>query len=429
MLFWLLVLCVFFKSVGSVEPPYNCSREWPQLAIFVPFQAHVKGRNLPPKYYEFETHLLRTFLFFWPLKASNTSIIFGYDEEKQDWQHVKEVIGTVNEIKQRGVVPGGISSVPLKQSNHYSSGYNRQRYVMFWGDNYTDAEFIGFGDTDIAFITYVDREDLFDSNDRPVVLARGPYHPPGDGVSLWSEGTFRTLGILEPFNCMSYFPVIVKSSHLRDMREYMMRHHNMTTFDDVFRLVIQAQSFCQFSIMCTYLYAFKREEYSWFVHFETPGWNGVDPPPHSGQSGNMSDIPMEMRVPKPRIVTHAGHRRTRNNPIRNINSRMEMNIFMQDGFCISPPFPRTEQVCQNHYINQLGYYKEMHNFDYIDYVAVTPAEALIAEFTKRRERIANCTPEFNVNDNDLKMILKSVENMSQSGGWRTRHYHRRLLYT
>lgn len=43
--------------------------------------------------------------------------------------------------------------------------------MMFWADNYTSSEFVGFVDTDAVFLTYIDREDLFEDG-KPVVNAR-----------------------------------------------------------------------------------------------------------------------------------------------------------------------------------------------------------------------------------------------------------------
>ncbi len=39
---------------------------------------------------------------------------------------------------------------------------------MFWADNFTSSEYVGFSDTDAIFTTYVDREDLFEHS-KPVI--------------------------------------------------------------------------------------------------------------------------------------------------------------------------------------------------------------------------------------------------------------------
>lgn len=42
------------------------------------------------------------------------------------------------------------------------AGHIRQQYLMFYADNFTSSEFVGFVDTDAFFVTYVDREDIFE---------------------------------------------------------------------------------------------------------------------------------------------------------------------------------------------------------------------------------------------------------------------------
>lgn len=41
--------------------------------------------------------------------------------------------------------------------------------MMFWADNYTQSEFIAFCDSDTLFLTYVDKSDIFSSDDKPIV--------------------------------------------------------------------------------------------------------------------------------------------------------------------------------------------------------------------------------------------------------------------
>jgi hypothetical protein len=42
---------------------------------------------------------------------------------------------------------------------------------MFWADQYTDDEYVGFGDSDCLFYTHIDREDIFEDG-KPVVHGR-----------------------------------------------------------------------------------------------------------------------------------------------------------------------------------------------------------------------------------------------------------------
>ena len=64
-------------------------------------------------------------------------------------------------------------------------------------------------------------------------------------------------GLPEPMRCMSYFPVIIKRSHLKDMRDYIFNiHHKQNSsfvdFDDVFKygVHLHKRMFSQFNLMC-----------------------------------------------------------------------------------------------------------------------------------------------------------------------------------
>ena len=100
---------------------------------------------------------------------------------------------------------------------------------------------------DCVFVTYIDREDLFEDG-LPVVNGRSGRHDPND---IWSKlpiSTFLSLKILEPMRCMSYFPVVIRVKHLKGLRAYIEKIHGKS-FNEVFFEVISAQPYCQFCIM------------------------------------------------------------------------------------------------------------------------------------------------------------------------------------
>ena len=40
-------------------------------------------------------------------------------------------------------------------SSYYRRGIDRQQLLMFWADNFTTAEYVGFADTDAVLLTYI----------------------------------------------------------------------------------------------------------------------------------------------------------------------------------------------------------------------------------------------------------------------------------
>lgn len=93
-----------------------------------------------------------------------------------------------------------------------------------------------------------------------------------------------------------------------------------------------------------------------------------------------------------------------------------MNILLRDGVCISPPFPRTESICNPTDVPALrnGYHLEMHNFDGIDYVR--NISALRNEYQKRHDRIKHCTHDWD--QREMRILMKSKVEMEKSRGWK-----------
>lgn len=65
--------------------------------------------------------------------------------------------------------------------------------------------------------------------------------------------------------CVSYFPVIIRISHLREMRAFFSAKFHKT-FDNLFFDHIMGaygKFYSQFNIMCAFLFYFHRDEYVW----------------------------------------------------------------------------------------------------------------------------------------------------------------------
>lgn len=96
-----------------------------------------------------------------------------------------------------------------------------------------------------------------------------------------------------------------------------------------------------------------------------------------------------------------------------------MNLFLQEGICVSPPFKITDPLCNstNRPVLRDGYYFEMHNFDYFDYTNVNSVSNLTIQYEERYKRFVNCTHKWDADK--LKVIMKPLGNMTRngSGGW------------
>jgi hypothetical protein len=155
-------------------------------------------------------------------------------------------------------------------------GPDRQQWYMLWADNFTRAEYVGFVDSDTMFTSVITNGDLFvDSKPRAVVIYGRPLN------FFWEATPNQTLfaiGKKEPFKGMSYFPVILKTAHLKPMREHIMKTIGASHFDEAFRQIISRTPYSQFNIMVTYLWNFHHDEYFWDVTEQEEGWIGPVPP-------------------------------------------------------------------------------------------------------------------------------------------------------
>jgi hypothetical protein len=215
---------------------------------------------------------------------------------------------------------------------------------------------------------------------------------------------------------MSFFPVVIKVAHLKELREFVSNKWGRP-FDYVFYHNISDAAYEQFGIMCTFMWTFHRDEYSWYAHPSNRSWDGIDPPPVDGGSGNMSAFTPQMLLPKPRVAVHSRYRvhATHSRSGRISRIRAHYNYLMQMGVCMSPPFPRPEQVC-NTTDNQPavdGFHQEMHVFEYMGDHAYSDEEKKV-EYQKRYERIKNCNHTWDVNE--LRVVMKPVNEMNN--GWR-----------
>jgi hypothetical protein len=391
---------------------WDCNRKWPQLELFLP----INGREMKSNdhYYDYELVWLRSFAMFWP-KVSNTSMVVIYDKEVEKYPYISEFRDTF-----KNSFSGGFKMMSQDKTEYCRRGWDRQQWYMFWADNYSTSDFVGFIDLDVAFLTYVDREDIFEDG-KPVVNARGGWHKGQDFVSEWAGATYTVLGILEPFKCMSYFPMVMKTAHLRELREFIEnRYRSMgynLTFNEIFRDYISTRDYSQFNFFCTYAWAFHKDEYTWYYHSQSPKWDGVYPAPFFGQDPNVSQFTPAMRRPKPRVAVHTSYRKGKfthwsTEQIVGNKNRIRMNMFLQKGVCMVPATNKKYEICNG--TDPTKHYVEMHQFEFMTYFDYVHGKLLDFEAEKRYNRIKNCS--YSIDEGEAKMIMKPKEKM-ENNGW------------
>ena len=163
-----LFLSLFAIGESTV---WNCNREWPELELLLPLDLQTRLTQLDldtpvefqaPREDEWRHFFLQSLYLFWPLNISKTKLRFLIDEEEKNRTKLSNVQPIILDASSK--IPGGVSISFNSASDYYGGkGWNRQQLLMFYPDNFSTSEFVGFVDSDCVFTTYIDREDLFES--------------------------------------------------------------------------------------------------------------------------------------------------------------------------------------------------------------------------------------------------------------------------
>ncbi len=363
--FWLQALAMMGYSFPEVR---QCQEStWPPFDMLIPIGATHQD--------EFRSVFLRSLKLFWPKPLTNLVMMLDEDMENRE-----EFAGTLLNWT------AGLNNATIaynKPSQYYGAdGHDRQQLIMFWADNFTNADRVGFVDTDTLFVTVPDSDDLFEDGDKPVV--NGVYgKPQGKAWSKMPNRTMFSLGKPEVLRCMAYFPVIIKTKHLKEMRDYMTALHNASHFDQVFS-TIKAKRYSQFNIMCNYLWWFHRDEYAWHVMEREPGWQGV-PPLGQVTSFKEAGITHKMLYPKPRVAIHMNHHATEG---------QNVDFFLRQGYCtylhtqFSHQSVTLRPECRD--LDKQGYNPNLFMFEFADWQYHTKHQEAFQRRQNRFRRSNSC---------------------------------------
>jgi len=135
-----------------------CSTEWPSFELFLPVDDHHSR--------EYVAEFLPAFQAFWPVEKVPIRLVL---DAETSWQKLANRLNASQPA---------LFSVNKRPANYSGLGHDRQQLIMFWADNYTTADYIGFIDSDAALITKIHPYDIFREDFKPIV--RGIF-----GISTW----------------------------------------------------------------------------------------------------------------------------------------------------------------------------------------------------------------------------------------------------
>lgn len=213
---------------------------------------------------ELRDQLLFSMQLFQPFSSPMTVVMD--DEKLEDHESAKQLSQHMSSME----ISHSIHFAQPAEATYHGKGHSRQQLLMFWADNFTTAEYVGFVDTDTVFVTRVVDSDVFDGAKPRIIGLVG--RPSNDWWAAIPPSTHAAIGQPEVMRCMTYFPVVIKRAHLQQLRTHVEVLHGKS-FDLVFRN-FSASEFSQFNIMCNYLWYHHRDAYAWSLHQQTPGWNG-----------------------------------------------------------------------------------------------------------------------------------------------------------
>ena len=108
-----------------------------------------------------------------------------------------------------------------------------QLYSMFLMDLYTNSSVIAYTDTDAPFILPVGHSSIFSKEGRLKVIGiRTTFK--FSRYKQWYTSTEYFLGLPMVFDYMSYFPVYLYPSTLKNCREFVTKRLKVDTFEEVF---------------------------------------------------------------------------------------------------------------------------------------------------------------------------------------------------
>ena len=397
---WLVGLPAPYKKIKKTTTmkrmAITCeiSSYWPDLDLMLTSPA-----NQVPGLLELRNIFLQSAALFWPNKHLKYVVVtdsekdFAYDFCNLTKSFTKKEFQIGNEARCFAVYPA-----------FYCPGWHKSQWLRFWADNFTNSEFVGFIDTDTLFVSQVTQRDLFKLNHqhhrpkkqkqllrhRPIVRPiLGP--PKQANVNYWKrvpERTFKYTGYNEPFNCMSYFPIIVKTQHLPIIREQIRRTVLPNgTFDQAFQIIVKGNFYSEYNMMCAIMWNQMRDEYEWKISLSS-NYKLTNFPTTSGIVG-------KMLVTEPRVAIHWGH----------LYSNIEIDIkeILQMGVCYASMVGGKSSFCRKFperwtSVNRFEFQFESDHFYRYNY------QSIFSEHLKRLTYIEQCQLKHEINSAALGLL-------------------------
>lgn len=145
----------------------------------------------------------------------------------------------------------------------YKDDYLGQQITKICADQYSDADYIIYGDSD-TLITQLLRPEYLFREDKPVIL-KTSYEKLGNAVP-WKAITERALGFDVQFEFMRRHPFLYRSSTLKAFKEYIKELHGKEISEYV--MAQPNRGFSEFNAIGAFADKFEQDNY-YFQNTET----------------------------------------------------------------------------------------------------------------------------------------------------------------
>ena len=314
-----------------VERGANPWDDTPQFALYVRFSSSQRWEN------EFKNVLLRTMKIFFP--QEKVKLLAVLDNEKKD----DHELGA--RISREWPYPEICYRDPGNSAVYHNWGKARMFWDMMHPDECTDLPYVGYVDTDTFFDTLVTPNLLFE-NGKPVIVGKIGMAP----YKCWEDTAEVFLRKKAVMQCMSTFPVMIKTEHMKEMRQVLAKEQGKP-FSEIFMKAptLGAYCLCQFSIMCNYVWYYHRNEYAWHLQMQPDGnWTGKNWfPSQVPVEYYHKEIKPEEKIPIPRSSIHL--RYTITNGVNYLSKEPPPHFiedFIREGLCYSAGFKYCPTECK-----------------------------------------------------------------------------------
>ena len=141
-------------------------------------------------------------------------------------------------------------------------GYLLQLYSMFLMDLYTNSSVIAYTDTDAPFILPVGHSAIFSEEGKLKVIG---IRTTIQGIDIqWTRATNNLLGLPMVFDFMSYFPVYLYPSTIKNCRDFITQRLKVKTFEEAF-LKGSRYFVSTVNVILTYAFFYERHRYDWHL--------------------------------------------------------------------------------------------------------------------------------------------------------------------